>query len=352
MITLITGVPGSGKTLMCIDKVMNPVMGTSVEGFDDDGNSVQYPRKIFSNIDGLLLDHEMIDREWLENLHENKTTGAFIVFDEVQRVWPNRPNGSKKPLAVEYLETHRHDGVDIVLLTQNPQLLDPAVRALVGRHMHMRRLGSTNAAFIYEWDSCSNTLNFKSAFQKRFYRYNRKIFKLYRSSRMHTKQGAKLPFAVYFFFFALLFAAYYWHGFYQSMTDKAGALEAPPTGGVGEVDGNPSLPTESAGVKSPLTKEQYLETFKPRIEGLPYTASRYDEITRPVRAPIPAACMSSKSQGCKCFSQQGTPLHVPELFCRQFVSGGMFIDFNNDDGAAVEQAAPVPATSAPAILSP
>lgn len=210
MITLITGAPGSGKTLYCIDKILRPVLGTTVSGTDDEGNAAVYDRRIYTNINGLLLDHELIDRDWLENIHDRKTTGAFVVFDEVQRVWPNRPNGSKKPPSVEYLETHRHDGIDIVLLTQSPQLLDPAVRALVGRHLHMRRLGSMGAAVVYEWDACSNALNYKNAFTKTPYRYSRQVFKLYKSSRAHTKQTRRLPAAVYFGVAGLLAAAYMW----------------------------------------------------------------------------------------------------------------------------------------------
>ena len=134
MITLITGSPGSGKTLYCVDKLLRPLIGTTVDSTNDEGETTTYNRTVFTNIPRLLLDHELIDKEWLENIHVNKVTGCVVVFDEVQRVWPNRPSMSKKPAAVEYLETHRHDGIDIIIMTQNPLLLDPAVRALVGRH--------------------------------------------------------------------------------------------------------------------------------------------------------------------------------------------------------------------------
>ena len=210
MITLITGAPGSGKTLYCVDKIIRPMVGTSVAGTDEDGQPAIYERRIYSNINGLLIDHEKVDSAWLENISEKKRPGAFVVFDEVQRVWPNRPTGSKKPAAVEYLETHRHDGIDVVLMTQNPQLLDPAVRKLVGRHLHMRRVGGIGAAIVYEWDACSDTLRFKSAFTKTPYRYSRSAQRLYKSARVHTKQKRKLPFAVWMMVAGLVGAAYMW----------------------------------------------------------------------------------------------------------------------------------------------
>lgn len=330
MITLITGSPGSGKTLYCIDKIIQPILGTSVAGMDENNEAVQYERRVYTNINGLLLDHELIDNAWLQNLHENKKTGAFIVYDEVQRVWPNRPNGSKKPQAVEYLETHRHDGIDIVLLTQNPQLLDPAVRALVGRHLHMRRLGGMGAALVYEWDACSNTLNFKAAFRKSAYRYSRKVFGLYQSAKIHTKQNRKLPGAVYVLFFALMAAGYYWFNFYTSMRGKVEPVKT-----VQSVNQNESQIAKQKTAQSEkpsgenvnMTADEYKASFEPRIEGLPHTAPRYEQITKPVIAPIPAACIKSESRGCECFSQQGTRLDVPPVSCLNFVFNGVFIDF-------------------------
>ena len=104
MITLITGSPGSGKTLYCVDKILQPLVGATIDSTNEEGETTTYNRTIYTNISRLLLDHELIDVKWLEHLHENKQTGCVVVFDEVQRAWPNRPHGSKKPAAVEYLD--------------------------------------------------------------------------------------------------------------------------------------------------------------------------------------------------------------------------------------------------------
>lgn len=339
MITLITGAPGSGKTLYCIDKIIRPVIGTSVTGVDENGEPAVYERTVYSNINGLLLGHELVDGAWLEKLHENKRPGAFIVFDEVQRVWPNRPAGSKKPDAVEYLETHRHDGIDVVLLTQNPQLLDPAVRKLIGRHLHMRRVGGLGAAIVYEWDACSDTLRFKSAFTKTPYKYSSSAFKLYKSARVHTKQKRKLPFAVWMLLAGLVGAVYMWPHFIGKLTGDqtvskalgapgrpAGAASAPAPGASAALLASPGV----NGKTPPMTKDELFESMRPRLEGLPHTAVRYDDLTKPTRVPYPAACISNKTQGCRCYSQSGTRMWLPDPTCRKIIQEGLFLDFEPD----------------------
>lgn len=363
MITLLTGAPGSGKTLYCIDKIIQPVVGTTVEGSGDDGELQTFDRTVYTNINGLLLPHEAVDGEWLQHLHENKKPGAFVVFDEVQRVWPNRPTGSKKPAAVEYLETHRHDGIDIVILTQNPQLLDPAVRALVGRHLHMRRLGGTKAAMVYEWDACSNALNYKSAFRKSFYRYSRKVFELYKSAKIHTKQTRKMPGAVWILGAALAAGALFGPGVVekmqrqasgQALADSYKALDAGMVAASGAPAGRKGAQSGAAyHAPEPLTAAEYLEAHRPRMKGLPHTAERYDAVTQPTRAPIPAACLESRSKGCRCFTQDGTALWVPDTTCRQIVVNGYFYDFNVDgsgDGSGTSAGQPVHAGSGASSL--
>lgn len=335
MITLITGAPGSGKTLYTVDKLLRGLVGTTVKGQDEDGNPVEYPRRIYSNINGLLLDHEKIDAEWLQALHENKTTGAVVVFDEVQRVWPNRPTGSKKPAAVEYLETHRHDGIDLIIMTQNPQLLDPAVRALVGRHLHMRRVGSFGAAVVYEWDACSNSLNFKAAFTKTGYKYSRSAQQLYHSAKVHTKQTRKLPFVVWLMLAGVVGAAYMWPMLIDRITGKgapvAQASQAKPVQAGAELaapgavarPGTARAPQEEQRVRSAIS---YAMEFRPRQPGQPHTAPRYDELTRPVWVPYPAMCVAT-ANACRCYDQRGNRLDTPDAICRDYADKGFVPDF-------------------------
>jgi len=190
MITLITGVPGSGKTLYCVHDIIRRVIGTKVVEHDDDGNEIEHERIVFSNINGLKLDHELIDGSdtgGLRNWHQWCKPGSMIIYDEVQKVWPLRPNGSKVPDDIQHLDTHRHYGVDFVLMTQTVNNVDRHIMGLVGRHLHVRRIGNMPFAIIYEWDHCSRALQYSKSIAKKFFRYSKAVFKLYKSARVHTK---------------------------------------------------------------------------------------------------------------------------------------------------------------------
>ena len=364
MITLITGSPGSGKTLYCIDKIIQPLIGTTVASTSDDGETVTYDRTVYTNIPRLLLDHELIDAEWLENLHENRQTGSVIVFDEVQRVWPNRPSMSKKPTAVEYLETHRHDGIDIVLMTQNPLLLDPAVRALVGRHLHIRRLGGLGAAVVYEWDSCSNALNYRAAFTKTPYKYNSKIFKLYHSADVHTKQTRRVPFVLWVMLGGLVLSVWLWPRFFGRLDEMSAGKQGSGSGKMPVASAPmlraslPSLPLpdvssvssgSSGAAPASLTAKEYRETFRPRLDSMPHTAPRYDQLTQPSRVRYAAACIQGERYGCKCFDQDGVRLYVRDSKCRDIVKNGLFLDFEPESRKAQEPL-PAPAGEPTAII--
>jgi zona occludens toxin len=188
MITLITGNPGAGKTLYSVSKLLPEFLKARVT---HDGKTKE--RRLFANINGLLLDHDPCDADMLSRWPQWVVPGDVIIFDEVQEVWRPRANGATVPDAVKALEKHRHFGVDFVLLTQKPHLLDSNVRELVGRHFHVRRVGGTGTALVYEWDHCSRRLNYAQSVAKKPFVYPRSAFKLYKSAELHTKQGGSMP---------------------------------------------------------------------------------------------------------------------------------------------------------------
>lgn len=206
MITIITGTPGAGKTLYAISKLIQPLIGSTVAGRDADGNEISVERKIYTNINGALFDHELIDggdnlglRDW----HKWAKPGSVIVFDEFQKAWPPRPNGSKVPDDIQALDTHRHMGVDFVLITQNPMNVDRHVHGLCGRHLHVRRMGNMGLTIVYEWDHCSRSLMYSKAITKSAWKYDKSVFKLYKSAELHTKQPRKIPSLVWLILIAL-----------------------------------------------------------------------------------------------------------------------------------------------------
>lgn len=219
MITLETGLPGAGKTLYCVDKLLRLLVGSEVESVDAaTGQKTKIKRVIYSNINGLLFDHEKIgsgaewtfdakagewtqpkdgDKHGLNNWHEWAKPGSIIVFDEVQKPWPKAAVGSKVPPCITALETHRHMGVDLIVLTQHPMLIHSNLVQLVGRHLHIRRMGNMGLAIVYEWDGCSKTLLFKNSLSKSPLRYSKDAFTLYKSAELHTKTPRKIPSLVF-----------------------------------------------------------------------------------------------------------------------------------------------------------
>lgn len=115
------------------------------------------------------------------------------MFDEVQKVWPPRANGSKVPEDIQELDTHRHKGVDFILITQSVMNIDRHLHALGGRHLHVRRVGNMKAAIVYEWDHVSKSLQYSKSIAKHPWRYSSKVFKLYKSSELHTKVKRSTP---------------------------------------------------------------------------------------------------------------------------------------------------------------
>lgn len=330
MITMMTGLPGNGKTLFALWFVNNKAV--------KEGREVYY-----HNIKDLNLSWTVFDPEhWMDLPH-----GSLIVIDECQDVFPKKPNGSKLPDFYSELAKHRHRGFDIFLITQHPSLVDNFVRQLVGQHFHSVRKFGMNRATIYEW-SAANPLPQSPASQKSAvpmkWAYPKEVYTWYKSAEVHTVKRAvpaKLILAA-LFVVAVVSAGYFALDHFQSRGDKmraqaglppAQALPGPSTNNVGyaAVD-----PIEEA--------REYLRRETPRLVGLPHTAPKYDELTQPSRVPVPAACIqrgdrrssSSGAVSCKCYSQQGTPMSVEYNMCVEFANNGYFQDFDAEPAARRE----------------
>lgn len=187
MLTLITGTPGSGKTLYAVWEIARHIPGSKVEA-----DRYEIDRKLFSNIRDLIVDHTFINADNLNEWQTWAKPGEYIIYDEVQEVWRPRGLGSKVPECIQALETHRHMGVDIALVTQHPMLVDPNIRRLVNRHLHIRRVAAI-LSIIYEWDHCANPGQTKTCISTKFWWFPKRAYGLYKSAQVHTKTTAKFP---------------------------------------------------------------------------------------------------------------------------------------------------------------
>lgn len=295
MITFLTGAPGGGKTLYTVWNLLRPLIGQVVREYQDDGTFIEWKRKVYTNIRGLLLDHELITHDHLANWWEWAEPGSVVVIDEVQKRWLPRPNGSKRPQDVAELEEHRGKwSVDFIIISQHPNLVDRDVQNLVGRHLHLRRVGNLPLSIVYEWDMTSRTLAFKNAFSKKPIWFNSAAYRLYKSARVHTKSPKKLPTLAYVIVAAVALAAWKIPESWARITGKneQHALNAQsPSDGVNHSpnDGRTVLAPKHAA-SAPISPPDVQQSFA-------------------------AGCIASSAR-CACFDAQGILVQVAEHLCR------------------------------------
>jgi len=301
MIHLITGQPGAGKTLYALNYVQQR---------PEFANRAVY----YSGINDLRL--PWIEMDSGDQWH-TLPAGSVVVVDECQRVFRPRGNGSAVPIHVEKLETHRHSGIDIVLITQHPMLLDTNVRRLVGRHMHVVRAFGMARSTVHEWAEVKDQCDKSRADSIRHdFKYPVESYNWYKSAELHTVKRRIPPRLIFLLALPILLGACVWAVASWFDTKKT----PPQLVSAGK--------TSSSGVIQPGRKPDPLASYAPRVAGLAYTAPRYDEVTKVDAAPFPSVCMASASQ-CRCYTDQATRADVPESLCRQIAKVGIFKDFGN-----------------------
>ena len=325
MIDLTTGLPGSGKTLWTLQHVEKLRR--------DSGREVYY----FN----IPLDRDKLP--WIE-LDEQQVlqwfdlpTGAIIVIDECQRIFRPRPVGSLVPEHEAKLETHRHQGHDLFLITQHPSLVSVGVRRLVENHRHLMRVFGTKLVNVNLWkgvkDQCDKSR--ADAIVTRF-KYPKEVFTWYKSAELHTSK-VKIPFRVIFFLaLPFIMAGIAWSA-YARFQDKQKKLESPaPT--LVNVQPGQAFFSEKSGKPEQLTARQkhgdeqmreYYAAEQPRIAGMPWTAPKYDGVTQPSIAPIFEGCIIFKQEAW-CYLQGGVKRKVTMDFAQNFIANQRpFIDFQS-----------------------
>jgi len=258
MITLITGVPGSGKTAHVVQLILEELKkertiycvgipdlvahhkypdASCPDGFryfavEKCGNPLTWQRGSWLRIQSYrkqeMAETEFGDDEsdcasssWSDNEHKDYTRtienvnvltgeitdkvvpepypdqGALVIIDECQSYFRPRSSATAVPDYIAAFEVHRHQGLDFWLLTQRPSLIDGNLRGLVSKHIHIKL--STMGRKKLEWAECQNpdSSSSRALASSTSYKPNPKVFDLYQSAQVHTKLKIKLPNAVY-----------------------------------------------------------------------------------------------------------------------------------------------------------
>lgn len=333
MIILVTGVPGSGKTAHAIDLLLDMV-GT---------------RPLFCDgVPELVIPHEPCPPvpEWTTEADDvSSATGkkisftfppnSIVIIDECQRVFRPRTSGAKVPPEVAAFETHRHLGIDFILITQHPSLLDGNIRRLVGKHVHIRV--TALGRYKYEWAEVGDpdSRASREIAQKTRYALPKRAFSQYKSAEVHTKHKFAIPKAIFVLIGAAALLGFMTWRVYSSLSEKTGGSKALDRAQSGAI-----VPASSSSDGKPkkITVKEYVESYEPRVPGILHSAPVYDEITKPTVAPIITGCVvRSKTDDCKCYDQQGTVYKTTREVCRIFMTDGMFINFQKVEQATIRQ---------------
>jgi len=319
MLTLVTGMPGAGKTSNTLwaflqDTSGRPKFVTPISGFDPIAHGV-------GELDSLEHWPDLPD-------------GSIVLVDEAQTFL--RPNhGKTVPGWLADFETHRHRGFDFFLITQHPGLISSHVRKLVQKHVHYHRPWNLKTATRYEWEQIQPNPDLptarKTGLSKRI-QPNKAVFDVYNSTVLDTHK-AKLPWKwIITLVVALLIIAVIAAGFLQwkrSLSPVPGQVQNAVPGQVqnavpGQVQNAVPGQVQNAVPGQVDKKAITINDLLPAVSGLAWTAPIYANITEPTDFPRIAACMSSARSGCTCYTQQATPIDVAPAVCGAMVSRGTF----------------------------
>jgi len=310
MIYLITGVPGSGKTLYAVSTLAKTLLAQKLRY---KGKEL-VRRLVVDGVPDLIIPHEPMapliedekgvltcEGQGLTNWYSWVKPGDIILVDEVQRYWRPRGLGTKPPDMIKHLEMHRHLGVDFIVITQNPMLIDQNVRRLVGRHQHVRRLFGLARAAIYDWDGCSVDVHRTKSATMSLWSYPKSAYSLYKSSELHTKQKQKIPpwlvVPVLALIGGLAVAPTAFGTLSGAMSGKGIQSSAPASTTL-------ALPTPPAYSASPVVPPSDTET----ADSTPPASS-----TDP--APVFSGCVFNPDSGCRCYTDKGRRVEVDSEMC-------------------------------------
>lgn len=346
---------GHGKTLNSIKEID---LRANKEG-----------RKVyFHNIDGLCPGK--LSAEWIEFEDPHKwfilPENSIIVIDEAQRFFPVRSPSAAVPDYCSEVETARHKGFDLNLITQDYRLLDVHLRRLCDSHIHYWRPFGLSSTSRYQFQKATNFDSMTERKDGQFTRVklDKRYFDVYKSATNHNVKR-QIPFKFMLLpvaIMVMLACVFYVYRFFAERAQPENEIAALPVKSASSTTFSGSL-----GVPIPVVDsvDRYLSDRVPRVSLLPSSAPVYDEISSVSDYPR-LICITSKSSrdvsgsksaalavlsavdvvSCQCYTQQGTRYQTPRDFCIDVAAGGVF-----DPGMSSRSSAPNGGASAPSAAA-
>ena len=349
MLYLITGSPGSGKTLSAVQMIMRVKQET--------------PERLIyvANIDGLNIPGVIhLEHDDVLNWHTVCEKNSIIFVDEAQRYWRAQRSGEPSKAIIE-METHRHDGIDIVMMTQHPTFLHANIRKLNPTHVHLLAY-TKSSALRWEWRECHDDVadtvaRASGEFQE--WHYPQEHYGKYISATQHTKRAKRSMRQVIgriglWFSVTACVGGLLWGGWfmYSKREEASKAFSSKPALNVSASQpGRSATPVSDGGRPVYSTPEAFAAAHIARIESMPWSAPLYDgqAVTQHPRL----FCMAVERPGpCSCITEQGTRYGASDATCRKIALEGPpydpYLPAKQPDPPAASQAAP--ATAGPVNL--
>lgn len=330
-ITLLTALPGSGKSLRMVQWIVEAIAR---------GEHVFVSNLNGLNVEGVTLWDD--PTKWQE-----LPAGSVLVVDEAQRYFRARRSGDP-PKYITAMETIRHEGVRLILATQQPNYLDSHLRGLVGLHEHLKRVEGKEQSTIFRSDEVMEDVRSKNMAQKydwELWEFPKQYYGAYTSAQVHTVQVVESSkwkrWKRIFMFMGV--AVVLGLGVTVARCSSASEHVAPARGSQLAADAEPALPASRGDAREPLTTEQYLARMVPRIPEAFYSAPIFDD--RTVQSEPAFFCMASgegegQASSCSCMTEQGTRYAVERKMCLEIARHGT--PYNPFKAPTEPQAAPEP----------
>ncbi|MEN5370361.1 zonular occludens toxin domain-containing protein [Luteimonas sp. TWI406] len=346
-ITLITAVPGSGKTLRAVWYARE---------------AVKLDETVFwSNINGMAVvgTFEFADPTRWEEL----PAGSVLIVDEAQKFFrAGVGSGANLPSYIAAMEEIRHRGIRLILLTQHPALIHANIRALVGFHEHLVRENGKESAIVYTRSKVIDNVRSDKALaaeDHHSWAFPKDCYELYKSAEVHTFKRTIPRKYIRAAIMALAAAAIFGLCVWKVQSNIAG-----PDGGQGAAPAAQAASPPPSGWGGPqslnngprwASATDYAQDHLPRFGTMPWTAPIYDD--RPRTTDPQVYCMSSsggidangkrKGPSCGCLTEQGTRYELGPAECRTVARDGM--PYNPYRASMPQQPVQVAAAPAPGI---
>jgi len=145
MITLITGQPGAGKSMYAVKLVVDELLSSDRDIIT---NLAIYKLRIYKYVFdkfGKEIDiNRLIQIENPGEFLKYRKKESLIILDECQTAFNARAWKETSKEVIDYLSQHRKLGDDVVLITQDPGLMDKQFRLLVQNSFYLKNLKYLN----------------------------------------------------------------------------------------------------------------------------------------------------------------------------------------------------------------